>query len=166
HIHTATMASALTRLGTATHELQQRGDPASDLAGLSWELARIGVEYWLHRGKALLAAAERGERVAPEDAWLVQLQLLGASRQSDDPEVAGQLQGLATELIGIRERALKEKLELAGQGDPLGSRANRAAQAAQEAERQKQLLGLVGEGHASELQGLATELGVKRESAL
>jgi hypothetical protein len=166
HLHPAVMASAQTRLGTATHELQTRGDPAQDLAELNWELARIGGEYWLHRGTALLAAAGRGESVSPEDAWLIQLQLLGASRQSDDPKVEGAMQGLAIQLSGIRERALREKLELAGQGDPLGGRANRVAQTAQEAERQKQLLGLVEGEHASELQGLATELGVKRESAL
>lgn len=166
HLHPAVLASAQTRLGTATHELQLRGDPAQDLAELNWELARIGGEYWLHRGTALLAAAGRGESVSSDDAWLVQLQLLQASRRSDDPEVGGAMQGLAIRLIAIRERAVKEKLELAGQGDPLGGRANRVTQMAQEAERQKQLLGLVEGEHASELQGLAMELGVKRESAL
>jgi RHS repeat-associated protein len=166
HIHPAVLEATQKKLGTAGHELQMRGDPALDLAGLSWELARIGGEYWQHRATGLLAAAERGESVSPEEASLVQLQLLKAARQSDDPEVEGALRELGYRLAGIRERALKEKLELAGQGDPWAGRAGLVAQAAQDAERQKQLLGLVGEGQPSELQGLVTELGVKRERVL
>ena len=113
----------------------------------------------------MLAAAERGETVSPDDAKLAQGQLLKAARQSDDPEFAVALQELAFKLAGIRERALKEKLESAGQ-DPWAGRAWLAAQAVQEAERQKQVLGLVGEGQPSELQELVAEFGVKRERVL
>jgi RHS repeat-associated protein len=165
YIHPAVMEATLKKLGTAGHALQIRGDAAQDLTGTSWELARIGREYWQHRATGLLAAAERGEVVAPQEASLVQLQLLGAARQSDD-EVGGALRDLAYKLAPIRERAVKSKLERALQGDPWAGRAWLAAEEAQEAERQKQLLGTAGEEGPSELQGVVTELGAKRERVL